>query len=466
MKDRNYDLIVIGSGPGGYVAAIRAAQLNLKTAIVEKEKLGGVCLNWGCIPSKALLKNAQIYNQIREADSWGISTGEVHFDIEQIINRSRQVSDDISKGVAFLMKKNKIDVIQGSARFKSDRMISVTKGDESEEEYTAQRFIIATGARARSIPGLDIDGVQVITARHALELRRIPKSIVIIGGGAIGCEFGYFYNSFGSDVTIVEMLDQLLPVEDHETGKELGRAFKKQGIKSYLNSTVKQVDSTSKGLEIVIEDKQEDRNTLEAEIALLAIGVVGNVENLGLEEIGIKLERNQIQVDQWYQTNVSGIFAIGDVIGPPYLAHVASHEGITCVEKFSGLSPHPVDYLNIPGCTYCQPQVASVGLTEKKAKELGHELKIGKFPFRVLGKARATNSTEGFVKLIFDAQYGELLGAHIIGEEATEMIAELGTAKTLETTYLEILKTVHAHPTLSEAVMEAAGAAYGEQIHL
>jgi len=467
MANTKYDLVVIGSGPGGYVAAIRAAQLNLRTAVVEKEALGGVCLNWGCIPSKSLLKNARVFNEIRESHKWGIRVSEIEFDIEAIIERSRKVAADISKGVAYLLKKNRIDVLKGTARFLSAGEIEIeSAGQRGKRRQTARNFLIATGARARSVPGVEIDGEFVLAARHALELKRIPKAIVIVGGGAIGCEFAYFYNSFGAEVTIVEMLDQLLPLEDHEIGKELAREFKKQGIQSRLGSKVKSVNRKSGGLEIVIEDGKSKEISLEAELVLSAVGVQGNVENLGLEDLGIAVKGSCIQVDRWFRTNVEGIYAIGDVIGAPYLAHVASHEGITCVEKLAGLNPHPVDYQNIPGCTYCQPQVASVGLTEKQARESGYKLKIGKFPFRVLGKARATGATEGFVKLIFDAKYGELLGAHIIGEEATEMIAGLGTARTLETTYREILGTVHAHPTLSEAVMEAAGAAYGKQIHL
>jgi dihydrolipoamide dehydrogenase len=466
-ESKSFDLVVIGAGPGGYVAAIRAAQLNLKTAIIERDKLGGVCLNWGCIPSKALLTNARIYNHMKEASAWGISVKELSFDIEHIINRSRVVADTISKGVTYLMRKNKIEVVEGSAHFVTSSELEVVDADgESKERIKAKHVIIATGARARSIPGIEVDGERIITSRHALEMAKVPESIVIIGGGAIGCEFAYFYNSFGSHVTIVEMMDQLLPPEDASIGKELGRSFKKQKIRSLTNTKVAGVKKIENGVLVSVEDKDGARQDLEAEIALNAVGVMGNVENLDLEEIGVEFASGQIKVNQWYETNVRGVYAIGDVIGPPWLAHVASHEAIVCAEKIAGRKPNPVDYSSIPSCTYCQPQVASVGLTEARAREEGYEVKLGEFPFRALGKARASQATDGFVKLIFDAKYGELLGAHIIGEEATELIAELVTAKSLETTYLEILRSVHAHPTLSEAVMEAAGAAYGEQIHL
>ena len=466
-KSKSYDLVVIGSGPGGYVAAIRAAQLKLKTAIIERDKLGGVCLNWGCIPSKALLTNARIYNHMKESANWGITVKDLSFDAEHIIKRSRDVADTISKGVSYLMKKNKIEVIQGSASFVTAEELEVAgPNGKPTEKVEAKQVIVATGARARSIPGIEVDGERVITSKHALAMTRIPESIVIIGGGAIGCEFAYFYNSFGSQVTIVEMMEQLLPLEDAAVGKELGRSFKKQKIRIQTNTKVSGVKSSKDGVVVAVETKDGVKQLLQAEIALNAVGVVGNVENLNLDKIGVKVESNQIQVGKWYETNVKGVYAIGDVIGPPWLAHVASHEAIVCVEKLAGTDTHPVDYSSIPSCTYCQPQVASVGLTEERAKAAGYEVKVGEFPFRVLGKARASQATEGFVKLIFDAEYGELLGAHIIGEEATELIAELVTAKSMETTYLEILRSVHAHPTLSEAVMEAAGAAYGEQIHL
>ncbi len=466
-NSKSFDLVVIGSGPGGYVAAIRAAQLKLKTAIVERDKLGGVCLNWGCIPSKALLTNARLYNHMKEAETWGISVKDLSFDINHIIKRSRDVSDTISKGVSYLMKKNKIEVIDGSAHFlKSSELEILDSNGNTSATVAAKHVIIATGARARAIPGIAVDGEVVITSRHALEMARIPTSIIIIGGGAIGCEFAYFYNSFGAEVTIIEMLDQLLPLEDTAVSKELGRSFKKQKIRSLTGTKVAGAKREKHGVTVSVEAKDGTKKDLEAEIALNAVGVIGNVENLNLDKVGVEVASNQIKVDEWYETNVKGVYAIGDVIGPPWLAHVASHEAIVCVEKLAGVETKPLDYSSIPSCTYCQPQVASVGLTEKRAEEAGYEIKVGEFPFRVLGKARASQATDGFVKLIFDAKYGELLGAHIIGEEATELIAELVTAKSMETTYLEILKSVHAHPTLSEAVMEAAGAAYGEQIHL
>jgi dihydrolipoamide dehydrogenase len=404
---------------------------------------------------------------MKESEAWGISVKELSFDIGKIIGRSRDVADNISKGVSYLMKKNKIEVIEGSARFRTPSEVEVLDADGNlKQKVKSSHILIATGARARSIPGIEVDGEQIITSRHALAMARIPKSIVIIGGGAIGCEFAYFYNSFGSHVTIVEMMDQLLPLEDLAVSKELGRAFKKKKIKSLTNTKVTEVKKSESGVVVSVENSEGESQELEAEVALNAVGVVGNVENLNLEKIGVEFDNNQILVNEWYETNVKGVYAIGDVIGPPWLAHVASHEAIVCVERLAGTETHPVDYSSIPACTYCQPQVASVGLTEQKAKEEGYEVKIGEFPFRILGKARASQATDGFVKLIFDAKYGELLGAHIIGEEATELIAELVTAKSMETTYLEILRSVHAHPTLSEAVMEAAGAAYGEQIHL
>lgn len=465
MAENSFDVVVIGSGPGGYVAAIRAAQLELRTALIERDRLGGVCLNWGCIPSKALLTNARVYNTIRHAGDWGIQVGDIEFDIDHIIGRSRDVSDNISKGVEFLMKKNKIEVFEGSGRLAGDGKVMVHNNGEKDREVSAEHIILATGARARSIPGVEIDGERVMSSRQALELREIPKRIVIIGAGAIGCEFAYFYSSFGAEVTLVEMMDHLLPIEDEEVSKELERSFKKQGIGFLLGSKVDSLKVKKDEVRVQVTGGKKGDRELVADRVLVAVGVQGNVEDLGLEEVGVETDRDKVKVDRWYRTNVEGIYAIGDLIGPPWLAHVASHEGIVCVEHLAGAKTHPVDYLTIPGCTYCQPQVASVGLTEKKAKDEGYSVKVGKFAFRILGKAKASQATEGFVKLIFDEKYGELLGAHIIGEEATEMIAELVGAKALEATYLEILKTVHAHPTLSEAVMEAAGAAYGEQIH-
>lgn len=465
-SSKKFDLVVVGSGPGGYVAAIRAAQLGLKTAIVEKAELGGICLNWGCIPSKALLTNATVYRSIQNSEKWGIRTSQVEFDIKQIIGRSRDVASTLSKGVAYLMKKNKIEVVRGTARFDGSRCLQVKSDNDEPVGVESDHTVIATGARARAIPGIEVDGKTILNYRHALALREMPESILIIGAGAIGCEFAYFYNSFGAQVTLIEMMDSCLPLEDPEVGAELEKSFKKQGIETLTNTRVSKAKTDGEKVVLEIEDSDGERREIKADKALNAVGVIGNVEDLGLEEIGVQVEKNQIQVDQWYRTGVDGVYAIGDVIGAPLLAHVASHEGIVCVEKIAGQGAHPVDYRTLPVCTYCQPQVASVGLTEPGAKEEGYKVRVGKFPFQVLGKAKASQSTEGFVKLIFDDEYGELLGAHIIGEEATEMIAELVTAKALETTYLELLKTPHAHPTLSEAVMEAAGMAYGEQIHL
>lgn len=462
---KSFDVVVIGGGPGGYVAGIRAAQLGLRTAVVERERLGGICLNWGCIPSKALLANARIFNEIRHADRWGIRVGNPEFDMSKIIARSQEVADQLSKGIAFLMKKNRIEVLEGTARLAGPGKILVSKANENTT-VESSHIIIATGARPRSLPGIRVDGKKVITSREGLLLDRVPPSIVIIGAGAIGVEFAYFYNTFGSRVTVVEMLDQLLPLEDVETAQELARSFKKNRIEVMLQTKVIEVKAGQNGIVAVLETQSQQQKEVSADMALNAVGVVANTEELNLEAAGVKLEKGFIRVDSWYQTSAPGIYAIGDVIGPPLLAHVASHEGIVCVEKIANHETHPVNYQNVPNCTYCQPQVASVGLTEKQAREQGYSLKIGKFPFQALGKARATQSTQGFVKLIFDENYGELLGAHLIGEEATEMIAELVVAKSLGSTYKELLKAVHAHPTFSEAVMEAAGMAYGEQIHL
>lgn len=463
---KSFDLIVIGAGPGGYVAAIRAAQLQLKTAIVERDRLGGICLNWGCIPSKALLTNAKIYRQIKEAERWGITVGEIKVEMKKIIGRSREVADGLSKGVAYLMRKNNIEVFKGTARFRSKQELSILDGQGNEgERLKAEHIIIATGARARKIPGIEVEGKKIITYREALLLDEIPRSMIVIGAGAIGIEFAYFYSSFGCKVTVIEMMDQLLPMEDEEVGKELGRALKKQGIEFFLQTRVTGTEIDSEGVVARIEGKN-GKQEVRAEMVLNAVGVIANVENMNLEKAGVQVEKNIIQVDPWYRAGEGGIYAIGDVIGPPYLAHVASHEGIVCVEKIAGVETHQIDYSTIPSCTYCEPQVASVGMTEKKARQAGRKIKVGKFPFQALGKARASQSTDGFVKLIFDEELGDLLGAHIIGEEATEMVAQLVTAKALETTYQQLLKSVHAHPTLSEAIMEAAGAAYGEAIHI
>ncbi len=460
-----YDVVVLGSGPGGYVAAIRASQLKLKTALIERDKLGGICLNWGCIPTKALLKSAELYEEIKHAEEHGFKTGKVAVDFPAIIKRSRGVADTNSKGVEFLMKKNKIDVIYGTGKFKDKSTLEVTAKDGKKQDVSAKHIIIATGGRPRTIPDVEIDKKQVISYFQAMDLPKQPKSMVIIGAGAIGVEFAYFYNSLGTEVTIVEMLDHILPIEDQEISKTLERTFKKAGIKIHTASKVEHVKKQKTAVDVTIS-KNGKKETIKGEKALMAIGIQGNVENLNLEGIGIKHEKSFIQVNEWYETSAKGVYAIGDIIGPPLLAHVASHEAIVCVEKIAGVKTHAIDYNSIPGCTYCQPQVASIGLTEAKAKEKGYDIKIGKFPYSASGKARAIGAKDGMVKLIFDKKYGELLGAHIIGAEATELIAELGMAKTLEATPVELSKTVHAHPTLSEMIMEAAADADGEAVHI
>ncbi len=460
-----YDLAIIGSGPGGYVAAIRAAQLNLKTVLIERDRLGGVCLNWGCIPTKALLKSAELLEQIKHAQSFGLKVNDVQVDFPAVIKRSRQVADMNSKGVEFLMKKNKIDVQFGSAKLISPTKLVVSNARGESTELEAKNIIIATGGRPRTIPGIEIDGQTILSSKQAMTLSEQPESMIIIGAGAIGVEFAYFYNALGTQITIVEMLDHLLPLEDEEISTILERSFKRKKIRFHTSTMVTGIEKTAQGVKVHIK-KEAKEEVLEAEKVLMAIGVQGNVEGLNLEELGIKTEKGFIKVNEWYQTNMPNIYAIGDIIGPPLLAHVASHEGIVCVEKIAGLSPHPIDYQNIPACTYCQPQVASLGLTEKEAKEQGYELKIGKFPYTASGKARAIGERDGLVKLIFDARYGELLGAHIIGAEATELIAELGMAKSLETTPTELFSTIHAHPTLSEMIMEAAADAEQRAIHI
>ncbi|MBN2366452.1 MAG: dihydrolipoyl dehydrogenase [Calditrichaeota bacterium] len=462
----DYDLVVLGSGPGGYVAAIRGAQKGLKTAVVEKDALGGVCLNWGCIPSKALLKNAAMMHEFKRADEFGFKLSEVSFDFQKIIKRSREVADVNSRGVEYLFKKNKIEHIQGTGKLTDPHTITVNDANgKQKKDIKADHIIIATGARARAFPKVDFDGKKIITYKEAMTLSGQPERMIVIGAGAIGVEFAYFYNSFGTEVHLVEMLPHILPVEDSEIAGHLERSFKKQGIKLYTGTRVEKLEKTKQGVKVTLKNGKKG-NEISADIALVAIGVQGNVENIGLEELKIKFEKNAIQVNEYYQTNIPHIYAIGDVIGAPWLAHVASHEGIIAVDHMTGNDPHPLNYQNVPGCTYCQPQVASIGLTEEKARGKGYNLKIGRFPFRASGKARAIGETDGLVKLIFDARYGELLGAHILGSEATEMIAELGIAKALETTNYELQHTMHAHPTLSEAVMEAAGDAVGEAIHI
>ncbi|MBI5471653.1 MAG: dihydrolipoyl dehydrogenase [Ignavibacteriae bacterium] len=465
MTEKSFDIVVLGGGPGGYTAAIRAAQLGFNTGIIEADKLGGVCLNWGCIPTKALLKNAEILHQFKKASEWGISYENLRFDFGKIIQRSRGVSDKISKGVEFLMKKNKIDYMPGYGTLQGNGRIEVKPKDATPFAVSAKHIIVATGARARSLPGVTIDRKRIITSTEAMTLSEQPKSMIIVGAGAIGIEFAYFYNALGTKVSVVEMMPGILPIEDAELTKELTRSLKKQGIEILTDTKVESVNTGSDGVTVSVQSP-DGKKELKGDVALMAIGVQGNVEGFGLDKLGVTIERNHIKVDKEYRTNISGMYAIGDVIGPPWLAHVASAEGVHCVEAIKGLNPEPIDYSTIPGCTYCQPQIASVGLTEEKAKAAGHEVKIGKFPFRPLGKAVAIGETEGMVKLIFDAKYGELLGAHIMGSEATEMIAELALAKKLESTGKSIFHTIHAHPTLSEAVMEAAAAAYGEAINI
>ncbi len=461
----SYDVIVLGSGPGGYVAAIRAAQLKLKTALIERDKLGGICLNWGCIPTKALLKSAEVYETLSHAQSFGIKAGSFSADFPAIIKRSRDVAEANSKGVEFLMKKNKIDVIFGNGTFKTANTLTVTDTDGKTREVSARHIIIATGGRPRSIPGVEMDGEIVISSREAMSLKKQPKSLVIMGAGAIGIEFAHFYNTLGTEVTVVEMLDHILPIEDVEISKVLERSFKKAGIKVMTGTRVEAVKKLKNSVQVTVS-RNGKSEVLKADKALMAIGIQGNVENLNLEAIGVKNERGFIPVDDYYRTNVPGVYAIGDITGPPLLAHVASHEGTICVEALAGQNPHTLDYNSIPGCTYCHPQVASIGMTEAKAREAGYEVKIGKFPYTASGKARAIGAREGMVKLVFDKKYGELLGAHIIGEEATELIAELGMAKALEATPVELGKTIHAHPTLSEMIMEAALSADNEAIHI
>ncbi len=460
-----YDIIVIGSGPGGYVAAIRAAQLGLKTAIVEKESLGGVCLNWGCIPTKALLKSANVFDYIQHAADYGISVGSSKPDFEQMVKRSRNVAEGMSKGVQFLMKKNKIDVLMGYGRVQPGKKVEVTDAEGKKTVHEAQHIIIASGGRSRELPNLPQDGKKIIGYREAMVLPKQPKSMVVVGAGAIGVEFAYFYNAIGTEVTIVEYLPRLVPVEDEDVSRELAKNFKKAGINIMTDASVEKVDTSGKTCKVSVKTKKGVEE-ITCDVVLSAVGVSSNLENIGLEAVGIKHEKGKITVDDYYKTNVPGYYAIGDVVKGPALAHVASAEGILCVEAIAGQHVEPLDYGNLPGCTYCSPEIASVGMTEAQAKEAGYEIKVGKFPFSASGKASAAGAKEGFVKVIFDAKYGEWLGAHMIGANVTEMIAEVVAARKLETTGHEIIKTVHPHPTMSEAVMEAAAAAYGEVIHL
>ena len=461
---KEYDVVIIGSGPGGYVTAIRASQLGLKTAIVEKESLGGVCLNWGCIPTKALLKSAQVFNYLKHADDYGLTIKEYDKDFDAVVNRSRNVAEGMSKGVQFLMKKNKIDILSGHGKLLSGKKVSVTSNNKTEE-YLAKNIIIATGARSRELDSLPQDGKKIIGYREAMTLPKQPKKLIIVGSGAIGIEFAYFYNAMGTDVTIVEFMDRIVPIEDEDVSKQLEKSFKKSGIKIITNSEVTGTESLGKEVKAIIKTSKGEE-TLTADVILSAVGIKSNIENLGIEEVGIAIDRDKIMVNDFYQTNIPGYYAIGDVTSGQSLAHVASAEGILCVEKIAGHDVEPIDYGNIPGCTYCFPEVASVGLTETAAKEKGFNIKVGKFPFSASGKAQAGGTAEGFVKVIFDAKYGEWLGCHMIGVGVTDMIAEAVLGRKLETTGHEVLKTVHPHPTMSEAVMEAVADAYDEVIHL
>lgn len=461
-----FDIVILGSGPGGYVTAIRASQLGFKVAVVEKENLGGICLNWGCIPTKALLKSAQVFDYLKHASDYGLTiNGEVDKDFNAVISRSRSVADGMSKGVQFLMKKNKIEVIDGFGKVLPGKKVEVTKADGTKTEISAQNIIIATGARSRELPNLPQDGKKVIGYRQAMTLAEQPKKMIVVGSGAIGVEFAHFYNSMGTEVTIVEFMPTIVPVEDEDISKQMERSLKKSGIKIMTNSSVEKVDTTGEGVKATVKTAKGEE-ILEADILLSAVGIKSNIENIGLEEVGITVDHDKIIVDEFYQTNIPGYYAIGDVVPGQALAHVASAEGILCVEKIAGLHVEALDYGNIPGCTYATPEIASVGLTEKKAIEAGYEIKVGKFPFSASGKAKAAGTPDGFVKVIFDAKYGEWLGCHMIGAGVTDMIAEAVVARKLETTGHEILKAVHPHPTMSEAVMEAVAEAYGEVIHL
>ncbi|MBS1588484.1 MAG: dihydrolipoyl dehydrogenase [Bacteroidetes bacterium] len=466
-----YDVIVIGSGPGGYVAAIRASQLGFKTAIIERENLGGICLNWGCIPTKALLKSAQVMEYIGHSKDYGVEVGDYKADFNSMVKRSRGVADKMSKGIQFLMRKNKIDVITGFGKLNAKKEVEVTGADGKTTAYSARHIIIATGGRARQLPNLPIDGKKIIGYREAMNLPQQPKSMIVVGSGAIGVEFAYFYHSIGTKVTIVEFMPRIVPVEDEDISKELEKIYKKKGIEIMTNASVEKVEGTANGVKATVKTQTGDI-TLEADVVLSAVGVVANIENIGLEALSIKTEKGKILTDAYYQTNVAGIYAIGDVTPGQALAHVASKEAIICVEALAKAegkyhhTPEPLDYGNVPGCTYCTPEIASVGMTEKQAKDAGYELKVGKFPFSASGKASAAGATDGFVKVIFDAQYGEWLGTHMIGANVTEMIAQTVTARKLETTWQEVLDSIHPHPTMSESVKDAIEVALGEAIHL
>jgi dihydrolipoamide dehydrogenase len=460
-----YDLIVIGSGPGGYVAAIRASQLGMKVGVVEKAELGGVCLNWGCIPTKALLKSANVFEYIKHAKDYGLEVTGAKADFTAVVKRSRDVAAGMSKGIQFLFKKNKIDHIAGFGKLKKGGKVEVTDAAGKKVDYEAKNIILATGGRSRELPSMKIDGKKIIGYREAMVLEKQPKKLLVVGSGAIGVEFAYFYNTMGTEVTIVEFLPNIVPVEDVEVSKALEKSFKKAGMTIYTGSEVTKVDTAGAGCVATVKTPTGEIK-IEADVVLSAVGVATNLEGIGLEEVGVKTDKGKVIVDDFYKTNVAGVYAIGDIVKGQALAHVASAEGIICVEKIAGHHPEPLDYNNIPGCTYCSPEIASVGYTEEAAKKAGYEIKIGKFPFTASGKAKAAGAPDGFVKVIFDAKYGEWLGAHFIGANVTEMIAEVVAARKLETTGHEIIKTVHPHPTMSEAVMEAAAAAYGEVIHL
>ena len=460
-----YDLIVIGSGPGGYVAAIRASQLGMKVGVVEKAELGGICLNWGCIPTKALLKSANVFEYLKHASDYGIEAKDFRADLPGMVKRSRDVAAGMSKGVQFLFKKNKIDQLLGTGKLKKGGKVEVTDAAGKKTEYEGKNIIVATGGRSRELPSLKIDGKKIIGYREAMVIDKLPKKMLVVGSGAIGVEFAYFYNTIGVEVTIVEFLPRIVPVEDEEVSKALDKSFKKAGMKIYVNSEVTKVDTSGAGCVSTVKTPDGEIK-IESDVVLSAIGISTNVEGIGLEDLGVKTDKGKVIVDDFYKTNVAGIYAIGDIVKGPALAHVASAEGIICVEKIAGQNPEPLNYNNLPGCTYCSPEIASVGMTEEAAKKAGYEIKVGKFPFTASGKAKAAGAPDGFVKLIFDAKYGEWLGAHFIGYNVTEMIAEVVVARKLETTGHEIIKSVHPHPTISEAIMEAAAAAYGEVIHL
>ncbi|MCR9251157.1 MAG: dihydrolipoyl dehydrogenase [bacterium] len=461
-----YDLIVVGSGPGGYVAAIRASQLGMKVGVVEKAELGGICLNWGCIPTKALLKSAQVFDYVNHSKDYGVDVKGFSANFGGMINRSREVANGMSKGIQFLFKKNKIDILAGTGVLKKNKTIEVTGEDGKKTDYTAKNgIILATGGRSRELPTMPIDGKKIIGYRQAMVMDKQPKKMVVVGSGAIGVEFAYFYHTIGTEVTVVEYLPNIVPLEDEDVSKQLERTLKKSGVKIMTNSEVTKVDTKGKGCKVTVKTKKGEE-IIDCDVVLSAVGISTNLENLGLEATGVKTERGKVLVDDFYKTNVDGVYAIGDIVHGPALAHVASAEGIICVEKMAGHNPEPLDYNNIPGCTYCSPEIASVGYTEKAAKEAGYDIKVGKFPFSASGKAKAAGASDGFVKVIFDAKYGEWLGCHMIGANVTEMIAEAVAARKLETTGHEILKAVHPHPTMSEAVMEATAAAYDEVIHL